>query len=185
MSKHAHGKGRTTSRKIRRLMFTGIIVAVVALGATAAVSLRTRQLKSSTPSLSKANAQTKQTPADLRYQVGSVPVYPQTGLVRPLTQEEAERLAANLKRLVNQSTEGLKEVHHADGSISMDLQGRFQSLAVRKQNENGEWVVSCVDSPEAAAAFFDIDPALVGVKKNATAAHVTPNTNSATKGEVR
>lgn len=183
MSKHAQGKGRTTSRKIRRLMFTGIIVAVVALGATAAVSLRTRQAKSSTPLAS--NAQSKQAPADLRYRVGSVPVNPQTGLVRPLTQEEAERLAANLKRLVNQSTEGLKEVHHEDGSVSMDLQGRFQSVVVRKQDENGEWVVSCVDSPEAAAAFFNLDPALLGVKKTATSAPVTTDANSATKGVVR
>jgi hypothetical protein len=152
-------------------MFTGIILAVVALGATAAVSLRTRQVKSSTPSPSNVNAQTKPASADLRYRAGSVPVDPQTGLVRPLTQEEAQRMAAGIKELVNQSTDGLQQVKQADGSVSMDLQGHFQNVAVAKRDENGNLVQSCVDNRESAAAFFQIDPALVGVKKRPGAAN--------------
>ena len=171
MSKHAHGKGRTTSRKIRRLMLTGIIVAVFALGATAAVSLRSRQVKSVTPQQNKA--QTSDGRANLRYQVGGVPIDPQTGLVRPLTQEEAQRLAAGIKEVVNQSTDGLQQVKQADGSVSMDLQGRFQSVAVAKLDEDGKLVQSCVDNRESAAAFFQIDPALVGVQTKPGAAKTT------------
>jgi hypothetical protein len=182
MSKHAHGKGRTTSRKIRRLMFTGIIVAVFALGATAAVSLRTRQVKSSPPALSNGNAQSKQAPADVRYRVGSVPIDPQTGLVRPLTQEEAQRMAAGIKELVNQSTDGLQQVKQADGSVLMDLQGRFQNVAVARLDEDGKLVQSCVDNRESAAAFFQIDPELVGVKKKPGAAKTN---NAAQKSEER
>ena len=180
MSKHAHAKGRTSSGKIRRLMFTGIIVAVFALGATAAVSLRSRQVKPVTPQQNKA--QTSDGRANLRYQVGGVPIDPQTGLVRPLTQEEAQRIAAGIKELVNQSTDGLQQVKQADGSVSMDLQGRFQNVAVAKRDENGNLVQSCVDNREAAAAFFQIDPALVGVKKNAGAAKTN---NAAQKSEER
>lgn len=188
MSKHAQKNGRNSSRKIRRLVWVGLIVAVFALGATAAVSLgggvaKNREQSSSNP-VNAANPTTPANPhANLRLQNGG-PLNPQTGQVRPLTQEEAQRLAADIKRLVNQSTEGLKSVQHADGTVSMDLQGRFQSMAVAKRNEDGELVESCVDNPEAAAVFFEIDPKLVGVNKSATAAR-PPKANSATKGEVQ
>jgi len=84
--------------------------------------------------------------------------------IRPLTQQEAQQMAEGLKNLVNQSTDGLKQVQHADGSVSMDLEGRFQSAALAKRDENGKLILSCVDSPRAAAAFFGIDPQLVGVQ---------------------
>jgi hypothetical protein len=182
MSKHAERKGRISSRKIRRLVWVSAIVAVFALGATAAVSLRA--IGSQNPARQPGSAQANDTRSNLQSRAGgSIPLNAQTGQVRPLTQEEAERLAASIKRLVNQSTEGLQAVQHADGTVSMDLQGRFQSMAVAKRTEDGELVESCVDNPEAAAVFFEIDPALVGVKKSATA----PKTKSAAqpKSEVR
>jgi hypothetical protein len=85
-----------------------------------------------------------------------------TGKMRPLTPEEASRLATGLRQLINQSTEGLVQVRHADGSVSMDLQGRFQSVLLARKEEDGTIVQACVDNVENAAAFFDIDPALVG-----------------------
>ena len=173
--------GSIPSKTVRRLAWIGMIVAVFALAATAAVSLRTSQAKDSTPS----TRQTKdKTSANLSFRVGGqIPLDPQTGQVRPLTQEEAQRMADGIKQLVNQSTDGLQSVRHADGSVSMDLQGRFQSIAVAKRDEDGTLTQSCVDNPKSAAAFFEIDPQLVGVKKDATA----PRTNSAApaKGGVR
>lgn len=184
MSKHAQRSGRISSKNIRRLVLISAIVAVFALGATAAVSLRASQAKSqaknsTTPA---GSAQANDVRANLRAGRQPVPLDPQTGQVRPLTQEEAQRLAAGIKELVNQSTDGLQSVQHADGSVSMDLQGRFQSISVAKRDEDGSMTQSCVDNREAAAAFFEIDPQLVGVKKD-----VTPKTNSAaqTKGGVR
>ena len=185
MSKHAQPQGRISSNKIRRLVLAGAIVAIVALGATAAVSLRGGLAKNATPPTSSPQSDARSGlrlrtggPMPLNQQTGQQ----QTGQVRPLTQEEAQRLAANIKQLVNQSTEGLKSVQHADGTVSMDLQGRFQTMAVAKRNEDGELIESCVDNPEAAAVFFEIDPALVGVKRNPAA-----KTNAAAKpkGEVR
>ena len=83
----------------------------------------------------------------------------QTGQIKALTPEEAQRLAAGLKQMINQSTEGLEQVHHADGSVSMDLEGRFQNVSVAKVNEDGSITQSCVDNPEAAGAFFGIEAA--------------------------
>jgi hypothetical protein len=86
----------------------------------------------------------------------------QTGQARPLTADEASRLAAGIKQLVNQSTDGLVQVQHADGSVSMDLQGRFQNVMLAKKEADGTVSQSCVDNVEAAASFFEIDPVLVG-----------------------
>ena len=180
MSKHKQRNGRISSRKIRRLALIGIIVAVFALGAMAAVSMRTNGMKNSTPQ--PGNTQTSDARANQRSRVGSpVALNAQTGQIRPLTQEEAQKLGAELKQLVNQSTDGLKSVQNADGSVSMDLQGHFQNIAVAKVDENGQLVQSCIDNPETAAEFFGIDPKLVGVNKPASAS----SKNDATKGELR
>lgn len=106
------------------------------------------------------------------------PAATQTGQIRPLTQEEAQRLAAALKELANQSTDGLKSIHHPDGSVSMDLQGHFQNVALAKRNEDGSITQACVDNPGAGAAFFGIDPELVGLKKaGKTSANTTSSAN--------
>jgi hypothetical protein len=88
----------------------------------------------------------------------------QTGQARPLTSEEASRLAAGLKQLINQSTDGLVQIHHANGSVSMDLQGRFQDVMLAKREADGSISTACVNNVDSAAAFFEIDPALLGSK---------------------
>jgi len=157
--------GRTSPNRIRRLAWSGVVVAIFAIAATAAVSL-TNQAKDSapTPDISGTKA-----PAAMNSRVGTqMPLDPQTGLIRPLTPQEAKALAAGIKELVNQSTDGLQSEQHADGSVSIDLQGRFQNVAVAKRTEDGKLTQSCVDNPKAAANFFEIDPQLVGVKEDAT-----------------
>ena len=88
-----------------------------------------------------------------------------TGEVRPLTQDESVRLAAGLKQLIDQSTDGLVAVKQDDGTISMDLQGHFQNVLLAKRESDGSVSQECVDNLESAANFFEIDPKLVGVDK--------------------
>ena len=107
-----------------------------------------------------------------------VQIDPQTGQVRPLTPEEARKLAEGLKELANQSTEGLQQVHHPDGSVSIDLQDRFQNVALAKKEADGTVSQSCVDNPQSGAAFFEIDPKLVGAPTKAvsgTSSKAQPN----------
>lgn len=85
----------------------------------------------------------------------------QTGQVKPLSPDEAQKLADSLKHLLNKSTEGLVEERHADGSVSVDLQGRFEHVTVARKNQDGTVSQSCVDNPRAAAAFYKIDPKLL------------------------
>ena len=94
-----------------------------------------------------------------------VQVDSQTGQIKPLTPEEAKRLAASLKGMLNKSTEGLEEEHNHDGSVSIDLKGRFQHVAVARMNQDGTVTKSCVDNPQAAANFFGIDPKLLEPEK--------------------
>lgn len=92
----------------------------------------------------------------------------ETGKARPLTLDERQRLVDGIRQLISQSTDGLVQVRHADGSVSMDLQGRFQSFMLAKREDDGSLSQACVDSPDDAAAFFEIDPALVsGLQKAA------------------
>ncbi len=104
----------------------------------------------------------------------------QTGQTRPLTPEEARTLAEGIKQLVNQSTDGLVQVHRADGSVSMDLQGHFQNVLLAKKESDGTVSQSCVNDLESAADFFEIDPALLGV-----AAPVSKSAPSSTKLPIR
>ena len=90
-----------------------------------------------------------------------VQVDAKTGQIKPLTPQEAERLAQGLKEMINPSAEGLVETQHADGSVSMDLEGRFQNVAVARENQDGSTTTSCVNNPRAAGAFFGIDPKLI------------------------
>ena len=99
----------------------------------------------------------------------------QTGQAGPLTPEEAQRLVEGIKPLVNQSTEGLVQVQHADGSVSMDLQGRFQNVTVAKKEANGTISQSCVDNLASAAAFFGINAQLLGSAKPAPVSTTQPD----------
>jgi hypothetical protein len=159
MRKQGKDKGRNSSKKATRMIALVVVMAVMALGAMAAVSMRSSQTKDT--AARQTNADTGAN-ASQRMNAKPAPFVMQTAQIKPLTQEEAQRLAEGLKKLVNQSTDGLQQVRHADGSVSMDLEGRFQSVAVAKRDENGNVVQSCVDNREAAAAFFGIDPQLVG-----------------------
>jgi hypothetical protein len=79
-----------------------------------------------------------------------------------LTPEEAQKMAAGIQQLVSQSADGLVQVQHANGAVSMDLQGRFQNVTVAKREADGTLTQGCVDNPDTAAAFFELDPQTVG-----------------------
>jgi hypothetical protein len=81
-----------------------------------------------------------------------------------LTPEESQKMAAGIQQLVSQSADGLVENQHPDGSVSMDLQGRFQNVILAKKEADGTLSQGCVDNVDTAAAFLEIDPQLVGGK---------------------
>ncbi|HSE24173.1 MAG TPA: hypothetical protein VLB68_21070 [Pyrinomonadaceae bacterium] len=159
----SHSKTKKAKSQFRSRRWVAIILATISLVAIAAITVASSQLIAS-----KADARHNSTNSSMPLKVAKQDpqVEGQTGQVRPLTQEEAQRMGEELKSRLNRSTAGLVEQRQPDGSVSMDLQGRFQSVVLARRNEDGSVAKSCVDNPRAAAAFLGIDPKLVGVQSS-------------------
>ena len=149
------------AKRFSRLHVFGIIVVTLVL-AISAVSVLSRQtVRGKEPKKPETiSAAPKPAKIYVTRKVGGQDVHvdSQTGEIQPLTPQEAAKLAEGLKPMLNRSTEGLVQVQHPDGSVSADLQGRFQNVAVARVNKDGTVSESCVDNPKAAGAFFGIDP---------------------------
>jgi hypothetical protein len=73
-------------------------------------------------------------------------VDPETGeLTTGIAPASAVQLDPDTQNALRRDTEGLEVVRHADGSESIDLQGRFQSVSVVRIDENGKAIV-CTDN---------------------------------------
>lgn len=163
MKKYNQAKAHSFVRRFPRLVGTGILltVAFLTIGVVAGI---TKQ-KSRAPESVKGVAGLM--PNHMEAEPAGNRQINQASQVKPMSAEEAEQRAAALKELANQSTAGLKKVKQPDGTVSMDLQGHFQNVAVARRNEDGSISQSCIDNPVAGAAFFGIDPKLVGAKTGA------------------
>jgi hypothetical protein len=92
-----------------------------------------------------------------------------------LTPEEARKLTEGIKPLVNQSTEGLVEVKRPDGSVSMNLQGRFQNVSVARKEADGTVTQSCINNIAAATAFFGVKQQAIDAAKASQAPKNQPD----------
>lgn len=147
----------------RRPALIVLALVVLAIGAISAVS---KQLVSGKQSGDNSTSKESNPKKYMTTKVAGqdAQVDPQTGKVKPLNAQEAEQLAPGLKKMLNKSADGLTEVQNADGSVSMDLEGRFRHVTVARVNEDGTVTTSCVDNPRAAASALGIDPKLLGVE---------------------
>ena len=140
-----------------------MIVTAIAVVSIAAITVVSRQSASGTevngPQQVTTATATKYTTVKVAGQ--EVQIDSQTGQMKPLSPEDAKKLADGLKGMLNRSSEGLVEEHQHDGSVTVDLKGRFQNVTVARVNKDGTVTTSCVDNPRAAAAFFGIDPKLL------------------------
>ena len=149
------------------------VLVAVAIIVVAAISVVSKQLAKSANQSSAVAAETGKKYVTVKVAGRDVQVDPQTGQIKPMSPEEAQKLAEGLKTMLNRSTEGLVRERHADGSVSMDLKGRFQNVTVARRNADGTIEQACIDEPEAAAKFFGIDPKLLGVERREAAAAQT------------
>jgi hypothetical protein len=144
-----------SAKRFRRLtVITVVATVILAIGAISVLSRQRSEADRKSQKAAATTMNTKLAPQDL-HQDGP------TAQAQQLTDAEAQKLASGLKDLVNQSTEGLVETQHADGSVSVNLEDRFQSVTVARVNKDGSISQSCVDNPKAAGAFFGIDPKLI------------------------
>jgi hypothetical protein len=145
------------TKSARRFPRPPVIITAIVVIVIAAITVVSRQsangVQTNEPQKVIANT------ADKKYR--TVKVAGQDVQVDSQTGEEARKLAEGLKGMLNKSTEGLVEKHNHDGSVSVDLEGRFQNVTVARVNKDGTVSQSCVDNPHAAAAFFGIDAKLL------------------------
>ena len=160
-----------SAKRFPRLTLTTVLVAaaILAIAAVTVVSRQKARAGVVEPERSMQVAKnSKGNVVTVKVAGQDVQVDSQTGQMKELTPEEAQKLAAGLKKMVNQSTEGLVQVQHADGSVSMDLEDRFQNVTVARVNKDGSVSQSCIDNPQAAGAFFGIDPKLINDQAGTT-----------------
>lgn len=79
-----------------------------------------------------------------------VGIDPETGELGMPTPDQLKRLSESQQYEVDHSAAGLVEVHHPDGSVSIDLQGRFQEYATVRIGPGGKLIFDCVDGEENA-----------------------------------
>ena len=159
--KEKSSKHNAANRRRRLLLFAAIAVVIAATAITVISRQKGRTVQAAKPEAEKPAATNARTFVTRRVGNQDILFNTQTGDARPLTQEEAQRLANGLAPMLDNSTDGLTQVQHADGSVSMDLEGRFQNVTVARVNSDGTLDQSCVDNPRAAAKFFRMDPKLI------------------------
>lgn len=84
-----------------------------------------------------------------------VAIDPETGalVIAPISADKA--LSPTVANMLSRSSEGLVEVHHPDGHVSVDLQGRFQSVSLARLNAAGEVEATCVENAEQGENFLE------------------------------
>lgn len=58
-----------------------------------------------------------------------------------------------LEAMISRSSEGLDAVQRADGTVALDLQGRFMSVAIVKHRHDGTHGVACLTGKDALDAL--------------------------------
>ena len=79
-----------------------------------------------------------------------------TGQLRKPTPEETSAMVAQLKMLTNRSTDGLKANTRADGTVSVNLEGRFQGVVLGRDTADGGTEIRCVFTMEEAVEFLGL-----------------------------
>jgi hypothetical protein len=165
MKKHKPKPVKKRSSSRRLVIAAAIVAVIVAAGVIAVASRRRAADADSTPSKTKSNISTVEKKyLSVNVAGREVQVDPQTGQIKPMSAEQAKEIADLMKARLNKSTDGLVQVRNADGSVSMDLQGRAQNVVLARTNDDGTVEEACVDEPLAGARFLGIDPKLVGVE---------------------
>ena len=150
-----------SARKFPRppvIIITAIVVLVVA-----AITVLSRQAASErvTSSPAKAASNTAEKKYTTVKVAGQDVQIDGKGQIRPLTPDEAKKMADGLKTLLDKSSDGLVEEQNPDGSVQMKLNGRFQNVTIARENADGTVSTECVDNPRAAGKFLGIDPNLI------------------------
>jgi hypothetical protein len=105
---------------------------------------------------SQASAQDNQRRNKKYVATRAITVDPQTGTLRLPTPQETQDLVDSLVEMTNRSMDGLQVTTLANGTKSVDIDGRFQSVMLARPSEDGTWEMKCVTTFDEATEFLGI-----------------------------
>jgi len=82
----------------------------------------------------------------------------ETSRLRSPTAQESQALLKKMEAFVNQSDQGLRATTKPDGTETVHLQDRFQSVTMARM-ENGKVTTRCVTNAAEAESFLSGQPA--------------------------
>ena len=71
---------------------------------------------------------------------------PETGKIGMSVVQPSAALDADTREALRRDSEGLTRIYHANGTVSVNLQGRFQNVSVARIDENGKIVFCSEDA---------------------------------------
>ena len=83
---------------------------------------------------------------------------PATSTPAPLPTREQILSDPFLRNALSRSTEGLEVVRRSDGSLMVDLQGRFQSISTARIDSEGGVEIGCAETHDSLADFLTAHP---------------------------
>jgi hypothetical protein len=89
-----------------------------------------------------------------------IAIDPETGEIGMPSAEQLAEMNLTEDEAASHEDTGLTYVRSADGTVSVNLQGRYQEYAVVKKAADGTTVVGCVDHPSKAAHVHPAPAAL-------------------------
>lgn len=120
----------------------GLTVLAVLTGLVGSVALVETAAVTATPELIPGTAAMR------------IAIDPDTGELVPARIPMAKAMDAELAEMLSTSTVGLVEVHHPDGHVYVDLQGRFMNASLARIGSDGLIEATCVESTEQAESFL-------------------------------
>ena len=103
-----------------------------------------------------ASAQDNQRRSKKYVATRSITIDTQTGTLRLPTPQETQELVDSLVEMTNRSMDGLQVRTLANGTKSVDIDGRFQSVMLARPNDDGIWEMKCVTTFDEATEFLGI-----------------------------
>jgi hypothetical protein len=129
---------------------------VVAAPGASGTSGKKGEEKKKTEPVGRTNAPGQSAPRQPNQRVF---VDPATGKLFEPTDEQIHALEEAVAAMLSQETEGLEPVEQPDGTIMLDLQDRFNEIAIATISPSGEVSVGCVDHPRQVKKALQRKPA--------------------------
>jgi len=135
---------------VRRHTSWGIAAALLAFSAAGVAVAQTATATESQPTLKVQKTQAA-VPAGAGQQAA---LDPAAGTAGEPTPEQIQSIETAMAEMLSRSSEGLQVVEWPDGTLTMDLQGRFQEMIVATVAPDGTVRIGCVNQPGQVRAVL-------------------------------